>query len=306
MDRLQTMRVFARVIDEGGFAAAARALDLSPPAVTRMVSDLEAHLGVRLIQRTTRRLALTDAGEAYLERVRQILGELDEAEALARSETTQPRGTLRLLCGPSFSTHYLCNLVPEYQRRHPQVRIELDALQATTVDEAYDLTILVTAQPLQGSFVARPLAKSEVILCASPQYLRTMPPIRRPRDLNAHRMLLIDVAASAGRGQALRRLRGPRVDETVEQDIAPSFVSNNFEVLFAAAVAGAGVVSLPSFVAHQALRDGRLAHVLPQWHAVTLGIYAGLPSRKYLPARTRAFLELLRERLPDPQRDSWL
>jgi DNA-binding transcriptional LysR family regulator len=125
MDRLHSMRVFSRVIDQGSFASAARELNLSPAVVTRLVADLEEHLGARLINRTTRRLSLTDTGELYLERVRQILTEIDEAEALASAATAEPRGHLRVLCSPAFAVHQIAKHLPKFRAMYPQMPARL-------------------------------------------------------------------------------------------------------------------------------------------------------------------------------------
>src|SRR5947208_8566173 len=125
MDRLHSMRVFSRVINEGSFAAAAREMNLSPAVVTRLVADLEEHLGARLINRTTRRLSLTDTGELYLERVRHVLTEIDEAEALATASSSEPRGHLRVLCAPAFAVHQIAKRLPFFRERYPRVTLEL-------------------------------------------------------------------------------------------------------------------------------------------------------------------------------------
>jgi len=142
MDRLQAMRMFTRVIDEGSFAAAARSINVSPAVVTRLIAELEEHLGARLINRTTRRLALTEAGEAYLERVRHILIELEDAEALASASTVEARGTLRVLCPPAFAVHQLAKHLPAFRARHPKVTVELtvEKVRGASVRFTYRVT----------------------------------------------------------------------------------------------------------------------------------------------------------------------
>ena len=149
------MRAFVRVIDAGSFAGAAREMNQSPAVVTRLVADLEEHLGARLINRTTRRLALTDIGEAYLERTRAILTEVEEAEALASSATSEPRGHLRVLAPPAFAVHQLAKHLPAFHEQYPKVTIELAAPGPVEgMDEAFDVTILsVARRPLDGDFV---------------------------------------------------------------------------------------------------------------------------------------------------------
>jgi DNA-binding transcriptional LysR family regulator len=148
--------VFVPVVAEGGFAAAARGLDMAPAVVTRAVAELEEHLGARLLQRTTRRLALTEIGEAYLERSRRILAELDEADAVAGASALQPRGSLRILCPPAFAVHRLAKQLPRFRARFPQVALELATPGPVDMaDESFDVSIVsVGRQPLQGDFVA--------------------------------------------------------------------------------------------------------------------------------------------------------
>src|SRR5690349_5526610 len=134
MDRLQSMRVFQQVVDEGGFAAAARKLDLTPAAVTRLVSDLEKHLGVRLLQRTTRRLSLTPAGEVYLQRLRSILGDIEEADAMAHAHSREMSGTVRVLALPVIATHIIAPAIADFQRLYPEIVLELHVQDAAGPD----------------------------------------------------------------------------------------------------------------------------------------------------------------------------
>ena len=192
MDRLHSMRVFSRVVDEGSFARAARELNLSPAVVTRLVADLEEHLGSRLINRTTRRLSLTDTGELYLERVRHILTEVEEAEALATASTAEPRGHLRVLCPPAFAVHQIAKHLPKFRALYPRVTLELSVPgPVETVDENFDVSILTEGRrPLDGNYVARRLARSEVILCAAPEYLDRRGRPQHPKDIEGHESMV--------------------------------------------------------------------------------------------------------------------
>src|SRR6218665_52571 len=192
MDRLHSMRVFARVVEEGSFAGAAREMNLSAAVVTRLVADLEDHLGARLLNRTTRRLALTDTGELYLDRVRQILTEVDEAEALASAATSEPRGHLRVIAPPAFAVHQLAKHLPKFPHHYPLLTLELSVPgPVTTVDENYDVSILQLGnQQLDGDFIARLLARSEAILCASPEYLDRAGRPQHPTDLPKHEAMM--------------------------------------------------------------------------------------------------------------------
>jgi DNA-binding transcriptional LysR family regulator len=310
MDLLRALSVFTHVIDDGSFAAAARALDLAPAVVTRLVAELEAHLGARLINRTTRRLSLTDIGEAYLERARRILIEVDEAHALAISATTEPRGNLRVLTPPGIAVHQLAKHLPKFRQRYPQVTLELHSPGAVpTMDESFDLTILQSREDLEGDFVARRLARTEVIMCASPEYLDRRGRPLHPYDLQNHDGLL-PPALDMQRGLVLQRggLAGDGVAaETVTlAPSKPALSTGHLDTNYAAALSGMGVAGLPSFLIEDALQEHALERVLPEWRLYSLTIWAAIPSRKYLPARTRVFLDFLLEIFGGEDRDPWL
>ena len=181
MDRLLSMRVFQKVIDEGGFAAAARVLDMSPAGVTRLVTDLEQHLGARLIQRTTRKLALTDAGQAYLLRVRSILSEVDDAEAAAGQSSSELQGVVNVVAPSLFANYFLATQITRWLARYPKVAIHLhvDPFPQTRVEE-FDVTFMVVNEGFDANIVARPIAHTEYVVCASPTTCAaTAPPPRR-------------------------------------------------------------------------------------------------------------------------------
>lgn len=308
MDRLHSMRAFARVIDAGSFAGAARELNLSPAVITRLVADLEEHLGARLINRTTRRLALTDIGEAYLERVRAILTEIEEAEALASAAASEPRGHLRVLAPPAFAVHQLAKHLPTFHAQYPKATIELVAPgPVESLDEAFDVTILsVARRPLDGDFVARRLAKSEVITCASPAYLDRRGRPEHPDQLAGHDAMMPAFL------RELSFTRGVVGDDEPAGDIVtltpprPVLGTTHIDMLYAAALHGLGIAGLPSFVAEDALREGALERVLPQWRLFEARLYAAMPTRKHVPARTRAFVDFLVQVFGGEDRDPWL
>ncbi len=310
MDQLRALRVFVRVIDEGSFASAARALDLAPAVVTRLVAELEDHLGARLINRTTRRLALTDIGEAYLERARRILTEVDEATALATSATTEPRGHLRVLVPPAIAVHQLAKHLPKFHKQYPQVTVELSSPGGIdAVDEAYDITILQTRQPLDGDFVARRLARTEVILCAAPEYLNRRGRPSHPHDLREHDTLLPPVS-ELQRGIVFQRGAWgddePGGDSLTLIPKKPVLATGHADTNYAAALHGLGIAGLPSFLIEDALLEHALERVLPEWRLFSLTIWAAMPSRKHMPARTRAFLDFLLDVFGGEDRDPWL
>lgn len=308
MDRLHSMRVFSRVIEQGSFAGAARDLNLSPAVVTRLVADLEEHLGARLINRTTRRLSLTDTGELYLERVRHILTEVEEAEALATAATSEPRGHLRVLCSPAFAVHQLAKHLPKFRARYPRVTLELSVPGAVeTVDENFDVTILTEGRrPLDGSFVARRLARSEVIACASPEYLEQRGRPLHPSDLTTHDSMVPSFMREV---VWHRGAWGDSGSEGESFTIVPkrsALSTTHTDTMYAAALAGLGITGLPSFVAEDALLENALERVLPEWHLLTTTLYAGMPTRKHMPARTRVFVDFLVETFGGADRDPWL
>jgi len=302
MDQLKAMRTFVCVVDQDSFAGAARLLDLAPAVVTRAVADLEQHLGARLILRTTRTRTLTDVGRAYLERARAILAAVDDATALAGASRTEARGHIRLRAGPAFAVHQLAERLARFHAAHPQVTVEVTAnTPVTTLDETHDLTLVAQREPLDGDFVAHRLARTEIIACAQPGYLNRVGRPRHPRELS-DRAFLVPTGWTP-RSLSFRRAGG---GEAVEVAPAVSPISSgNHELNHAAALAGLGIAGLPSFLAEQDLRAGRLERVLPGWHMFDMTIWACMPSCKLVPASTRALLDFLRAEFGGEDRDPW-
>lgn len=297
MDRLLSMRVFQRVIDEGGFAAAARVLDMSPAGVTRLVTDLEQHLGTRLMQRTTRKLALTEAGEAYLMRVRSILAEVDDAEATAANSASELQGMLRVLAPPLFANNFLANQINRWISRYPKVPIDLhvDPFPQSRVEE-FDVTFLVVNEGFDANIVARPVAHTEWIVCASPAYLQRHGTPLQPQDLPPHQYLRFPWPAASGhtaRGLRLSRLDGSQADVEIPMQVV--LQSTSYEALFTAALNGAGILVMPKFPVDNYLKSGALVQLLPDWIFGRFTVYVALPTRKLIPARTRAFLDFATE-----------
>ncbi len=305
------MKVFAKVIDEGGFARAARALDMAPPVVTRVVAELEAHLGARLLNRTTRSIALTDVGEAYLERVRGILVEIEESEALASENTKDPRGHLRILCPPAVAVHQLAKHLPRFNASYPQVTIEIEAPGAVeTVDDAFDITIILVRHAIQGEFVARRLARTEVIACAAPEYLDRRGRPSHPREVGTHEVMIPPIS-DLQRGLTFFNGRWGDDEPGGESFTAvlpkrPVLSTTHIDTMYAAALAGLGIAGLPSFVIADALMEHALERVLPEWQLFSSTLWAGMPTRKHVPARTRAFLDFLLQIFGGEERDPWL
>jgi DNA-binding transcriptional LysR family regulator len=316
MDQLRAMRVFAKVIDEGGFAKAARAMDMAPPVVTRMVAELEDHLGARLINRTTRSIALTEVGEQYLDKVRSILVDIEESEALASEATKVPRGHLRVLCPPAIAVHQLAKHLPRFQARYPLVTLEIVSPGAVdTVDEAFDVTLFSRRDPPDGDFIARRLARTEVVVCAAPEYLDRRGRPNHPRDLKDHAALMPPNSALQ-RGLVFYSggWPGSEVSDSLDESETytlvtqehPALSTGHIDTAYAAALAGLGIAGLPSYVIEDALLEHALERVLPEWRIFSLTLWAGMPSRRHLPARTRAFLDFLLEMFGGEDRDPWL
>ena len=292
MDRLSSMRVFQRVIDEGGFAAAARALDMSPAVVTRLVADLEEHLGTRLLHRTTRRVSLTEAGEAYLERIRQVLIDLDEAGELVSSQTRELAGVLRVLAPPVLATHVLAPLVSGFRQTYPKIRLDIEvASHREPPIEAYDITLLGTSTGFDANVIARKVIASEAILLASPDYLKRRGQPQRPEDLARHDCLRLK--PSVGRSRVWRLLNAADGDRPTEVEVEPVLWANHTDTLMHAALDGAGITATTLELAAPMLASGRLVRVLSPWITDRLNLYAALPSRKFMPRRTQVFLDYL-------------
>jgi DNA-binding transcriptional LysR family regulator len=311
MDQLRALRVFIQVIADGSFAGAARTLDLAPTVVTRSLADLEEHLGARLLNRTTRSLALTEIGEVYLERARQLLADLEDADAMAGNSTDQTRGTLRVLCPPAFATHQLALHLPRFRALYPRIGLELATpgpVQAA--DENFDVSILsIGQQPLQGDFVARQLARSTFLICASPTYLKRYGIPLTPNDLQHHEGLLPAVSAVRRELTLFRQTPDRSVGAVNVATVAlhpPALSTSQLDLILASALAGLGVAGLPSFMVADALREGRLMRVLPEWRGTILSLFASMPTRKNVPARTRVFMDFLVQTFGGSENDPWL
>lgn len=310
MDQLRALRIFTQVVAAGSLAGAARAMDLAPSVVTRAIADLERHLGARLLNRSSRGLALTAIGETYWQRASQLLSDLDDADAQAGAASASPRGTLRVLCPPAFAVHQLAQQLPRFHGLYPHIQLELATPgPVEAADDNYDVSILsIGRQPLQGDFVVRPLACSAFVLCAAPDYLKRRGSPREPQELSGHLGLLPAVAAVRRELTLYRQAPGasPGQGEVVSLPIEPFVLSTTqLELILAAALAGLGLAGLPSFMAAAALRDGRLQRVLPQWHGEVLTIYAAMPTRRQVPARTRAFVDFLVASFGGREADPW-
>ncbi len=289
-----SMRVFQKVMDEGGFAAAARALDISPAVVTRLVADLEDHLGTRLLHRSTRRLSLSVAGESYLARVRAILQDIDEADQVASSQTHELRGVLRVLAPPVLATHVIAPLIAGFRQMYPKIllNIEVASFKEPPIED-YDITLLPTDDGFDGDVIARKISTTEAILVASPAYIQRRDVPVTPQDLSKHEVLRLK--APGLRPTTWRLFNANRLDETLDVAVEPGLWINHTDTLLRAALDGAGITSMAVNLVAPYLSRGQLIRVLRPWITGRLNLYAALPSRQFLPERTRVFLEYLTE-----------
>ncbi|HKJ52335.1 MAG TPA: LysR family transcriptional regulator [Gammaproteobacteria bacterium] len=293
MDRFLEMQTFAAVADAGSFVKAAEVLGLSKAAVSRHIADLETRLGVRLIHRTTRRLSLTEEGEVFLARSRELIDGIEEAEAELGARGGTARGLLRINAPVSFGISHLAPLWPEFQARYPEVRldVELSDRIVDLLEEGYDLAIRIADLP-SSTLVGRRLATTRMVLCASPEYIARHGEPREPAELAGH----LKIAYSYWGGNELI-FEGPEGEARARID--PHLTSNNGETCRAAALAHQGIILQPNFLIGDDLAAGRLIELMPEYHALELGIYALYPTRKHVAPKVRAMIDFLLQRFAD-------
>lgn len=295
--QLEQIEAFAAVAEHSGIAAAARALGRDPSVISRRLDALERRLGVRLVARTTRRIALTDAGATYLRRVQAILGELAAADVEAAEGAAAPRGVLRLSLPAAFAQRWIAPWLPEFVAFHPALRLELAHADhfVDLVAEGFDAAVRI-GELADSRLVTRRLAGFETVLCAAPAYLVSRGVPERPEDLERHACLCFpkerfwpDWRLRMGEKRVIQRVAGP-------------ILSDEGEGLLVACIGGAGIMPAPEWLIGQELADGRLVRVLPDWRFDHQGaVQVVLPPGRFVPAKTRAFIDrLVREFTPTP------
>jgi DNA-binding transcriptional LysR family regulator len=298
-DRLTALEVFARIVEGGSFTEAAAQLGLSRAAVSKHVTALEDRLGARLLNRTTRRCSPTEAGAAFYERCRQLLAELEEAEAEAGEAAVRPRGRLKVSAPMTFGARHLAPALPDYMAAYPDVRVDLtlDDRVVDLVQEAFDVAIRI-ARLDDSTLIARRLAPCRMLIVASPAYLARHGEPMVPADLARHDCLGYSYAARGG----VWELSGP--DGTTLQRVKGRLQANNGDVLAAAAAGGLGIVAGPSFILGDLVRAGRLRPVLPGYRLPELGIHAVWPPGRHVSAKLRSFVDFIAARFgPEPSWD---
>lgn len=283
------MQVFAEVATSGSFTATADKLDMSRAMVTRYVAELEQWLGARLLQRTTRSVTLTDAGETCLRRSQQMLALMEDVEEETSTSTVGGalRGQLRLTCSTSFAYAHLAAVLSDFLALHPQLKIDLNISEGALnlVDARIDLAIRISAEP-EPMLIARPLARCDSLLVASPAYLTNHGTPQLPQDLAQHRCL-----SHANFGKSVWRFA--RGEESAQVSVVSPFSANEATALLKAAMAGGGIAMLPTYLVNPGVATGALRVVLPEWQVPALTIYALYPSRRNLSPAVRALLDYL-------------
>jgi len=303
MDKLTSMIVFTRVAKAGSFAAAAKELNLSRAMATKHVMQLENGLGIRLLNRTTRNLSLTEVGTVYLERCLQILDDIEETELSVTRLQTEPRGTLKLNATPFFGAYHLAPAIAAYTEIYPDVNVEL-ILQAGYVDlieEGFDLAIRLDNLH-DSSLIARKLGSSQRVVCGSPDYFKKHGVPGTPDDLKKHNCLVNSSLPPRDQWQ----FSEPESGKTTVVRVAGTMESNVADALRMAAISGLGLTLLPTYMVGQDLRKGLLQAVLKDYIPSPLEIHAVYPHRKHLSAKVRTFVDFLHERLhPMPYWEDW-
>lgn len=292
MDRLDAMHLFVRVAELGSFSAVAQQLGIARSVVTRQIAALESHLAVKLMVRSTRRLALTSAGTAYLEKCRVILNLVEAAETGVAEERQTPRGNIRISVPLSYGLKRLAPLLLDFSRRYPEVGLDMDFSdrRINLIEDGVDLSIRVTRR-LESGDIARRIGSSRMLVLAAPEYLDRHGRPENPAELANHLCLGY---TNAGSGQAWQFM----VDgEPASFHLRSRLNANNGEVLTEAAAQGLGITCQPDFIADSFLAAGRVVEILADYPMPELGIYAMLPGNRHVPHRVRVLMDTLAEQL---------
>lgn len=291
---LHAMNAFLRVVDSGSFTAAAAQMDLTTAQVSRLVSELETRLQTKLLQRTTRSLKLTSVGERYANQSRSILELVLEAESEASGASIQPTGRLRVLCMSAFGSRYIVPLVSKYCAMYPQVTVEYSTSQLVPnlLAEGVDVSVYLTEQLPDSGMVAQRLGATHAVLCAAPGYLARHGSPETVQQLADHQCLRLINPSTKPHWEL--------TDGRLSYSLVPAgpLIGDNPEAVLHGACSGLGIGMLPLYSVVDRTRTGELVHVLPHWRTPEIGVYSLMPSRKFVEAKTRAWLELLREELP--------
>jgi DNA-binding transcriptional LysR family regulator len=299
MDRFASIMAFVRVTESGGFSAAGRRLNLSKATVSDQVQALENALGVRLLNRTTRRVSLTEIGRGYYERCVQLLQDLEEADEAAGAQQATPRGQLRVYCQQGIG-RFVAPIVTDFLARYPEASVDLRTgpTMIDLVQEAFDLGITPFPPP-DATLVRRRLGTLSLMVCGAPAYLEKHPAPQCPADLAAHNCLRYPHAPSPDEWHFVDNRGNPVVAR-----ISGSLITSSSETTHAAAVAGIGLILTSPFVVADLIASGALVPLLPDYRAQKLEINAFYPHRRHLSCKVRVFIDMLVDRFAEQQR--WL
>jgi DNA-binding transcriptional LysR family regulator len=289
VDDLDSMRIFVKVADLGGFTRAASAMRISNAVATRHIADLEGRLGTRLLNRTTRRLSPTESGHVYLERIRQILEELDDVEQMVTSRNLEPAGTLRIVAPVVFGLHKLAPVLQSYATRHPKVMPDITLVDRPVdlVEEGFDVGIVIARQMRNANVVARRLTTAGMTVCAPPDYIQKHGTPTRPEQLAGYPCLSLSSDYWGEEWAFTGRDAEARVRPT------NAIVSNNTEMLRQFALLGMGIAILPSYLIEHDIMRGNLVPLLSNYRLPQIDINIAYPSRRYVPAKIRTFVHHL-------------
>jgi DNA-binding transcriptional LysR family regulator len=293
MDRLTQIELFVQVAQLGSLSKAAETLQLSNAAATRCLIALEERLSVRLVERTTRRLWLTEAGQKFLGRCQTMLDELKEAEASVHESSGEPAGTLRVTSSLSFAVNHIAPLVPELRRRYPKLSIDITVANRYPdfIEAGIDVAIRTREnEPADSGIVVRPLAETRRLLCASPGYLSRRGAPRLPEELHDHDLLIYNLAKDP------HELHFTKGSERRSVSVRGVLESNDGQVLRSAAIVGLGIMVQPLYIIYDDIVAGRLMPVLDDWELPLLRINIAYQSRVHMPAKVRAFIDYMVER----------
>ncbi|SDH84824.1 LysR family transcriptional regulator [Pseudomonas panipatensis] len=296
MDQLTALRVFRNVVEQGGFAAAARKLGLSPAAISKNIGELEAHLATRLLNRTTRRMSLTEAGRQYYQQLARILDDLDDADRSLGPLRDHLSGTLRVSAPMTFSLECLTRHIPVFLERHPQLALDLqlDDRRVDIVKEGFDLAIRGSDQLQDSSLVARHLTTLEHVICASPAYFQRHGQPHRPEDLQQHQCLRFSLSGHANTWTFGKNGKDVTVPVKGRYQVSSSLAIRD------ALRAGLGLSLVPLAYVREDLERGVLQSALDDWTKVRIQVHALYPSARYLNPKVRAFIDFLLEILGEP------
>ncbi len=294
MDKFLEMKTFAAVVDGGSFVQAADALVMSKPAVSRHVAELEQRLGVRLLQRTTRKLSLTEEGRLFYGRCKTVLADVEVAEEEITAQSIAVKGLIRVNVPVSFGLWQLAPLWPDFMSRFPDVELDITLADRMVdlVEEGYDLAVRIARLP-NSSLVSRKLASTRLVLCASPAYLKKHGRPKQPSDLTAHAVLSYSLLATGDQWN----FDGP--DGPVSVTVKPVMRTNSGDTCVAAARKHKGVVLQPSFMVQADLHSGALVELMPGYQSIAFGIFAVYPTRQYVSPKVRALIDFLAKALKD-------